>query len=87
MYPQPDQQCPNIKGGPSPHNRRPLRIILTLLITNVLVDLALDDLAGFDIFNAEESLFQHLLTQQQLEQAVESVASDDTEPVLSIELV
>ena len=34
---------------------------VTLLIGNKLVDLALHDLAGLDIFDAEESLFQHLV--------------------------
>lgn len=43
----PDQQCPNIKGSLSPHKWSTFHNILTLLIANELVGLALDDLANF----------------------------------------
>lgn len=88
VHPVPDQQCPNIKSS------RTLLIsevtatcIFALFISNKLVDLALDALPSFDIFYVEDSLFQHLLLQRQLEQVVKSVASDDTRSVLGIGLV
>ena len=83
----PDQQCPNIKGSPSPHKWSTFHNILTLLIADRLVDLALDDLASFDIFDAEESLFQHLPHQRQSEQVVKSIVFNNTGSVLSVKLV